>query len=109
MESVVARRMRVERAPGGKLLVVVGLWSDGSKSEVEVEGGDQWRQMNLERRVGRSKLRTRSRVLVLRMERCVGCRVAMCRPSGEGTEGWVELMSVELSMVMGVVTYRGLF
>jgi hypothetical protein len=100
-ESVVARRMRVERAAGVEPLGVVK--SEGLKSE---EGGDQRRQMNLDRRVGRSMEWTRSRLLVLRMERCVGWRVAMCRPSGEGMEGWVEEMSVEVSMSGWVVTLK---
>jgi len=117
-ESVVARRMRVERGVGAELLVVVvGGAKEGSRSEEveeeeeESEGGDQRRLTNLERREGRSKLWTRSRVEVLRTDRCVVWRVAMCKPSGEGTEGWVELMRVEVSIskcdVTLEVSFRG--
>jgi len=82
MASVVARRMRVEMGVG---------WESGvrvvEEESSQSEGGDQRRLTNLVRREGRSKLWTRSRVEVLRTDRCVVWRVAMCRPSGEGTEG----------------------
>ena len=116
-ELVVARRMRLERGMGLELLVVVvvvvGGAKEGSRSEEgeeeEREGGDQRRLTSLERREGRSKLWTRSRVEVLRTDRCVVWRVAMCRPSGEGTEGWVELMRVEASISKCDATLEVLF
>ena len=105
MESVVARRMRVEKGAGVVLVVVRVVEEEASQSE----GGDQRRQTNLDRREGRSKLWTRSRVEVLRIARCVVWRVAMCRPSGEGTESWVELMRVEVSISKCDVTLEVLF
>lgn len=71
-ESVVARSIRVDMSAG--CVALLGGYSEGSKSD---EGRDQRRQTNLDRRTGRSMERTRSRVVVLRMSRCVVYRVAM--------------------------------